>query len=401
MSKVHADLSPSGADGWMGCAQWANNPGSTTYSRYGTACHDLAARMLSGGTTAHDHLGELIEVVEEDATEVFAVDAEMIEIVHAYTLVVRDLATNHALLVESPVPIDHVTGEAGAEGTADAILLPHDSEELIVIDLKTGRGHEVDALHNKQGLMYASGALALSRMAGHDIKRVRIVISQPRVSRTPSEWVVPVEHLAEFEATAAAAAQRHGKAEATPGEAQCRWCAKKATCQALAARVQGDVGAMFDDLTATGKAADTKIADLVAQADISLALGAVDLIEDWCSAVRAEAHKRLLAGTAVTGFKLVAGKRGARDWVDAAAVEELLRKRFRLTIEQAFDLSLISPATAEKRLKDQPKRWAQLQSLISQSDGKPSVAPVSDKRPALEIKPIADLFNDETGADLA
>ena len=85
MSKVHADLSPSGADGWMGCAQWANNPGSTTYSRYGTACHDLAARMLSGGTTAHDHLGELIEVVEEDATEVFAVDAEMIEIVHAYT----------------------------------------------------------------------------------------------------------------------------------------------------------------------------------------------------------------------------------------------------------------------------------------------------------------------------
>jgi len=47
-------------------------------------------------------------------------------------------------------------------------------------------------------------------------------------------------------------------------------------------------------------------------------------------------------------------------------------------------------------LGKQVKRWNQLLPLITQSDGKPSVAPVSDKRPAISVAPNADGMEDIT-----
>jgi len=92
----------------------------------------------------------------------------------------------------------------------------------------------------------------------------------------------------------------------------------------------------------------------------------------------------------------VAGKRGARAWTDAKAAEELLRKQFRLTIKQAYDLKLISPTSAEKLAKAGdlgPKQWARAQELIHQPDGKPHVAPESDPRPALAVAAKASEFD--------
>jgi hypothetical protein len=101
----------------------------------------------------------------------------------------------------------------------------------------------------------------------------------------------------------------------------------------------------------------------------------------------------------VPGWKLVPGKRGARQWSSPQAAEELLRKTFRLTIEQAYDLKLISPTSAEKLKKSGvigDRQWSRVQDLITQSDGKPHVAPASDPRPALEIVPVVAEFADLT-----
>ena len=40
-----------------------------------------------------------------------------------------------------------------------------------------------------------------------------------------------------------------------------------------------------------------------------------------------------------------------------------------------------------------PRQWPKLQALITRADGKPSVAPESDKRPAICVKPVADDFD--------
>nr|WP_284109456.1 DUF2800 domain-containing protein [Acinetobacter pittii] len=34
-----------------------------------------------------------------------------------------------------------------------------------------------------------------------------------------------------------------------------------------------------------------------------------------------------------------------------------------------------------------PRQWTKIEALITQADGKPTVAPESDKRPALDMKP--------------
>ena len=81
---------------------------------------------------------------------------------------------------------------------------------------------------------------------------------------------------------------------------------------------------------------------------LAACLGKVDLIEDWCKAVRAEVENRLASGQEVPGYKLVAGKRGNRAWGDPVAVEDLLKNRFRLKTEEMYDFKLISPTSAEK-----------------------------------------------------
>lgn len=134
----------------------------------------------------------------------------------------------------------------------------------------------------------------------------------------------------------------------------------------------------------------------VAAADpghLAVLMDSVDLIEGWCKAVRAEAERRLLAGAEVPGYKLVQGRAGSRDYTDEAEAEKLF-KTFRLKHDEMYDNKLKSPTSMEKVLAvASPKRWAKVQALITRSDGKPSVAPASDKRPALVKTPVADDFD--------
>ena len=61
-----------------------------------------------------------------------------------------------------------------------------------------------------------------------------------------------------------------------------------------------------------------------------------------------------------------------------------------------YDLSLISPTTAEKLAGAGtigPRQWKKVIPLITRSEGSPSVAPESDKRPALVVGGNTDDFD--------
>jgi hypothetical protein len=126
-----------------------------------------------------------------------------------------------------------------------------------------------------------------------------------------------------------------------------------------------------------------------ADAGIGAAMSKVALIESWCKAVRAETERQLLAGHTVPGWKLVQGRRGARSWTAEEDAEALLKK-FRLKNQQMYDMKLIGPTKAEKLLASNSRRWKRVEALIQQAEGRPSVAPESDKRPALDVAPTAD-----------
>jgi hypothetical protein len=128
---------------------------------------------------------------------------------------------------------------------------------------------------------------------------------------------------------------------------------------------------------------------------------AIDLVEGWAKAVRAELERRMLAGGAVPGFKLVKGREGIRKFSDPAEAETMM-KSMRLKQDVMYDWTLISPTTAEKLHADGiigKKQWPKLKALIVRSEAGLSVAPAADKRPAVAITPVADDFEALPDAD--
>lgn len=412
----HALLSPSSSHGWLACAgqpaMCADKPNDDNeYSSEGTAMHSLAALCLNEKKDAAAYQGRRFAV----GHRTFDMDEDRCAVVQTYLDNVRIYAEGNELMVEQALPIGHITGEQGAEGTGDAVIITADGEELQLHDLKCGRGVTVSARNNPQLMLYALGALELVSVLGYSPKRFRLVIHQPRVNTAPDEWDCTFNDLMSFKvdvvkrASVAMTAYKFranwiGKSEdyLTAGDHCAKsFCKARATCPALAKFVEEGVGADFE--TITNLTPETAVRALVGDPSddkLSVRMKATDIIEDWIRAVRAEVERRLLAAVPVPGFKLVQGRQGARAWSDPEKAEEAL-KSMRLKQEEMYDFKLISPTTAEKRLKDTPKRWTRLQPLISRSEGKPSVAPESDKRPALVMQPAADDFAVvEEGADL-
>lgn len=133
----------------------------------------------------------------------------------------------------------------------------------------------------------------------------------------------------------------------------------------------------------------------VDDARLALLMESVDLIEGFAKAVRAEMERRLLAGTAIPGFKLVQGREGIRKWADEADAEKSL-KSMRLKQDQMYDWTLISPTTAEKLHADGVigvKQWPKLKAMITRSAAGLSVAPAADKRPEVKPQPVIDSFD--------
>lgn len=412
----HAKLSPSGAEKWMTCpgsaVLEADEPDSSNdYSDEGTAAHFLASECLVTNTDAEGFTGQVIGIWRgkadwmygrETPDNQFTVDGEMAGHVQTYLNGVREYALGGKLHVEQRMPIGHLTWEADACGTADAVIIQ--DGEIIVIDLKYGM-KEVNGDRNKQLMIYALAALEKFSMYPGEFQTVRTVIIQPRIGHYP-EWSCTVGELLAFGDEVRAAANETRKAQAfsdggifdmrgwlNPGpHCQKNYCKARHKCPALAQFVTDSVGADFENLNKIRHAPELDAPSLGTKMD------AIPMIEDWCKAIRAKVEAELFAGRAVPGYKLVPGKKGNRQWSDKEQAEATM-KAFKLKVEEMYDLKLISPTSAEKLAKTGtigPRQWPKLTALVTQSEGSPSVAHESDKRPALDIRPNADDFEDIT-----
>lgn len=395
--KAHATLSPSSADRWSTCfasvqLEEGYPDSSSDYADEGTAAHSVAEMALSEGKDAAAYVGRRVAVSKSKTVEV---TRDMATEVQKFVDYVREVSQGQELMLEQKLDISAWVPECF--GTSDVVIL-RDDGELHITDLKFGRGVRVDAEGNKQLMLYALGALDQFGLVG-DFERVRMTIHQPRLNHV-SEFAMSVEDLRAEGAKLKEAAERAyiyvgsttppTSSDYAPSEKACRFCKARGACPAATAEVARIVSGRSE---ATADDFDVVVPDAaVLVPQLSYLMSKVDQVEAWCKGVRAELERRLFAGIVVDGWKLVAGKAGARKWSDELAAEEAM-KAMRLKSDEMYDKSVISPTNAEKLLKEQPRRWAKLQTLITKSGGSPSVAPADDRRPALDIKPTADDFD--------
>lgn len=348
----------------------------------GSVAHELLELSLTNdqAPTAYLH-----RIAECDPEGKFPMNVEMVGYIHRCLDIIKDILKNHAdaeLLVEQRVHFGDAIGVDGASGTADVIILVPSERKIYVIDLKYGKGVKVGATENVQLMAYALGALEThgypqGAMECH-YKTVDLMILQPRLNSFP-HWETTAAHIYEFSnrvEDAFVEILSDCDVPANPTPDNCRFCKAKTICPALRKDLESDFEALPAEQLSSAS-----------PEQLGEAMKTVELHEQYAKAVRAEVERTMLRGFTVPGFKLVQGRKGPRKWTDEQSVIDLL-KSMRLKHEQMFKYSLVSPTQLEELHLNGvlgKRQWTSIQPHVTQSEGRVSVAPISDDRPGVQV----------------
>jgi hypothetical protein len=412
---------------------------SSTYSDDGTAMHAIAARVLTtSGTVAEQYVHELVPVhYKTEPPRYVRFTSDMADMVDEYVTTLRAIAAGEPILVEQRVNFSEFIGVPNQFGTLDAGIHFLMEGEIFIGDLKTGHT-PVEVEENSQLMLYGLGFLrrlldndlstaetdpfAYARALG--VTSIRLGIFQPKTTGGWTEWKCTLDDLQAFAGLARSKADTAKGAEEmfdkwpreqwdavylnpNPNDKECAFCRAMAVCPSVRRKLEQTVGAEFGVVAESPPTAgpDTAV-DRLAQA-----MTVAPLAEDFFKAVRAETERRLLAGQEVPGFGLELGRKGARKFTDPAEAERIMRKVWRLTIEDVYQLELKTPTALEKLTKplktvDEagqpvvakpiigPRRWKELCDMVVQADPKPSVKPLKDiKTPYKPTAPSGDEFS--------
>jgi hypothetical protein len=278
------------------------------------------------------------------------------------------------LLVE--VRLDFTKYMPEAFGTADAVIIADGCLEII--DFKYGKGVKVSAYNNPQMKIYALGAYEAFSFE-YNITRVRMTIVQPRIDNL-SEFEITADDLqkwAEEELRPKAKEAFSGKGKQMPG-AWCQFCKVKARCKALTE-------------TALNLAKEKADPNLLTPEEIANdVLPFIDIVKSWLTGVEEYTLQAALNGTNYPGYKIVAG-RSIRKITDVEAVmQELQSNAFAeesyMKPRELRSITDLEKLVGKKRFAELCGKW------IEKPQGKPTLVPESDKRPAYDT--TADDFKD-------
>ena len=381
MAGKHAILSPSAAHRWMNCTaaplleKDVEDKGST-FAEEGTLAHAYCAKKLKEflGLSVDDENAEIAQLAEKYHS------GEMDEYTDTYKTIVlekfnaaRTKTKDAQLLVEVKLDFSHYVPDAF--GTSDAIIIADGVME--VIDFKYGKGVKVSAVENPQMMIYALGACDLFNFE-YNIQKVRMTIVQPRIDNL-SEFEINATDLINWtvDELQPKAKEAYAGGKQKPGE-WCQFCKVKAKCKALATTCVNAQQLNQDPKLISKEEMERNILPLLST------------FKTWLSGVEEYSLQQALDGVQYQGFKIVEG-RSIRKITDQSAVMELLGKEGFAKESYIKPTELRSITDLEKLIGK--KRFGTLcADYINKPQGKPTLVPESDKRPA--FNQAADDFKD-------
>lgn len=369
MANKHAILAASASKRWMACPPSARlcaelPDKSSSYALQGTDAHELAAYKV---------LHAIGEDVKDPTENLTFFDQEMDSYTDAYRDFVMEKymdAKKHCkdpvLLVEQKLDFSEWVPEG--YGTGDAVIVADDI--LHVIDLKFGMGVIVNAEENPQLMCYGLGALSLFDGI-YDIQSVRLSIFQPRRDNISTYEISKEDLLRWAKDTLSPAAELafKGEGEFHAGD-HCQFCKLKATCRKRA------------EYNLEMARYDFEMPSQLSETEISLILPRIDELTAWANDVREYALKQAMAGTEFPGYKLVAGRSVTRYTDENAVAAAVISAGY-----DPYEKKLMG-ITAMKSMLGKDQFNTVLGSLTHKPQGKPTLVPTSDKRPAINTVEI-------------
>lgn len=390
-ARVHALLSASGAGRWLNCTPSAKledeygEKKSSVYAEEGTLAHELSELYLSKDVletiNTQDFDARLEEIMSNDLFS-----EEMLDVVPIYTdycsaQLAEAKTANPLAIMEIEQKLNLTEYVPESFGTADCVIINDDLME--VIDLKYGKGVPVYAEWNKQLMLYALGALR-KYDAMYDITEVRMTIVQPRINNI-SSWQMSVAELkkwAEEELKPKAELAFEGKGELNAGD-WCRFCAVRNQCRKL---YEQQLEIAKHEFASPELLSDDEIADIVKR---------TPKLVEWANSIAEYAQaKALNENKQWPGLKLVEGI-SRRKWLDEdKAVNAIFARCPELSEDEIFNTKL-KPITSIEKLIGKSRFADVFADVVIKPQGKPTLVPLEDKRPAMGYSQAQMDFKDE------
>lgn len=370
----HALLSASSSHRWLNCP-----PSARLCENYDDKGSDFAAEGTDAHALCEYKLKTVLGIKADDPTNDLSwYSAEMEDCANGYAVFVLERVEETKKHCADPVVLieqrlDYSKYVEEGFGTGDCVIIADGT--LHIVDYKHGRGVLVEAEDNPQMKLYALGALELFDCI-YDIGSVSMTIYQPRRSNV-STYTVPKDELydwAENVLTPAAELAFSGGGEYRCGE-WCQFCKAKADCRK---RAEANMGLAAFEFRQPPLLTDDEVEEI---------LGKLDELTSWANDIRDYALRAAISGKKWNGYKLVEG-RSNRKYTDEDAVIAAVK-------EAGFDPyeHKLLGVTAMTSLLGRKQFNEILGSYVTKPQGKPALAPESDKRP--EMTTITDDFKED------
>ena len=360
----HAILSASSSHRWMNCTPSARlerefADRETEAAAEGTAAHALCEHKLRRALKMRSRK----PVSKYDCDEMDGYTDGYVEFVLEQFAQAKLECADPLVLIEQRLDFSCWVPEGF--GTGDCLIVA--DKLLHIIDFKYGQGVLVEAEENPQMMLYALGALRLFDSL-YDITEVSMSIYQPRRDNV-STWTISVDELnawAENVLKPKAELAHKGEGDYLPGP-WCQFCKAAVKCRA---RAEEKLQLARFEFAPPPLLSDEEIEEILRKLD--------DLTK-WASEIQAYAQDAAINhGKVWQGFKLVATRTNRR-YTDEEAVIQAAKEAGYTDI---FRKSLI-PITEMEKLMSKKEFNRILGALVEKPQGRPTLVPVTDKRPAL------------------